>query len=287
LAFLLAIGIPTDSSAQEATAPAAEGSSSPGQEGFQPYVETIPGTLVQFEMIPIRGGTFQMADPTQNGAIREVEVPSFWIGKTEVTWDEYDVFTFRLDLTEQQRAAGIDARSRPTKPYGAQDRGFGHHGYPALGISFFGAEQYCRWLSAKTKKKYRLPTEAEWEYACRAGAEAGPLAEAELDKVAWFWENADDKTHPVGQKQPNAWGVYDLLGNVAEWCVGMGGTPVVRGGSFDDPAAKVHCQARKLDTPDWDAGDPQFPKGKWWLSDAPFAGFRVVCEVEPGDSGET
>jgi formylglycine-generating enzyme required for sulfatase activity len=269
----------TNSPAQEAPPPAG------APEGFQPYVETIPGTLVKFEMIPIRGGTFPMADPAPPGATREVEVKPFWIGKTEVTWDAYDVYFLRLDLTEEQRKAGVDARSRPSKPYGAPDRGFGHRNYPMLGLSYYAAQQYCEWLSARTGKKYRLPTEAEWEYAGRAGAtEAGPMDQAALDKVAWFWENADDQTHAVAQKQPNAWGLYDLLGNVAEWCLkeNEDQVPVVRGGSYNDRAEKVYCGARMPEIPDWDASDPQRPKGKWWLSDAPFVGFRVVCEG-PGE----
>jgi formylglycine-generating enzyme required for sulfatase activity len=253
---------------------------------FQPFVETIPGTLVQFEMIPIPGGTFQKANPDPEGQPLQVEVQPFWIGKTEVTWDEYDVFFLRLDLPEDQRKAGVDARSRPSRPYGAPDRGFGHHAYPVLGVSYYAAEEYCRWLSAKTGKKYRLPTEAEWEYACRAGAaEAGPVADpAALEEVAWCWENSDDKTHPVAQKKPNAWGLYDMLGNVAEWCLKEqpDQPPVVRGGSYNDRAAQVSCGARMPEVPEWDASDPQRPKGKWWLSDAPFVGFRLVCEGTGG-----
>jgi formylglycine-generating enzyme required for sulfatase activity len=208
----------------------------------QPYVETIPGSLVKFEMVPIPGGTFTPVGGG-GGAAAPVKIAPLWVSKTEVTWDGYDIFVFRLDLTEQQKAEGVDAASRPSKPYGAPDRGFGHQGYPALGMTFYAAEQYCRWLSAKTGKKYRLPTEAEWEYACRAGETAEAKGE-ELERRAWFWENADDKTHPVGAKAPNAWGLSDMLGNVAEWCGGADGTPAVRGGSYNDRAAKISCVAR-------------------------------------------
>jgi len=242
------------------------------------YVETLPGTLVKFEMVAIPGGVFQMADPTKDGATRTVTVKPFWIGKTEVTWDAYDVYMLGLDKPASAPGKGKDAISRPSKPYGAPDRGFGHQGYAAISISHHAAQQYCRWLSAKTGKKYRLPTEAEWEYACRAGGPAQKWTDEELDKVAWYWDNAEDKTQPVGQKRPNAWGLHDMLGNAAEWCQGLDGVPVVRGGSFLDKTEKVHCGARARQTPDWQASDPQNPKSKWWLTDGAFVGFRVVRE---------
>jgi formylglycine-generating enzyme required for sulfatase activity len=246
-----------------------------------PFTQAIPGTLVQFDMRPVPGGKLMMNDPDQPGSTRTVEVKPFHIGKTEVTWDEYDIYTFRLDLSEEQKAQGFDAASRPSKPYGAPDRGFGHQGYAALAMTYSAAEGYCKWLSQKTGRKYRLPTEAEWEWACRAGGAEVPGADkALLEKAAWYWDNADDKTHPVGSKAPNAWGLHDMLGNVAEWCTGVGkdGLPVVRGGSYDDPAAKISSASRALQTPAWNMTDPQNPKSKWWLANAPFVGFRVVCE---------
>lgn len=248
---------------------------------FAAFEQAIPGTLVKFEMRPVPGGRLRMADLDKPGAMREVEIKPFWMGKTEVTWDEFDIYVFRFDLSEEQKAAGVDAASRPSKPYGAPDRGFGHQGYPALAMTYSAAEGYCKWLSQKTGRKYRLPTEAEWEWAARAGGPPVPGNDkALLDKVSWHWDNANDKTHPVGSKAANAWGLHDLLGNVAEWCVGMGAdkAPVVRGGSFDDTAAKIHSGQRALQTSAWNITDPQNPKSKWWLANAPFVGFRVVCE---------
>ena len=128
----------------------------------------------------------------------------------------------------------------------------------------------------KTGKKYRLPTEAEWEHACRAGAAAAKPQD--LQANAWVWENGEDQAHPVGKKTPNAWGLYDMLGNVMEWCQGVDGKPVARGGSFIDKAADVSCSTRTHQTPDWQAADAQLPKSKWWLSDGPFVGLRVVRE---------
>jgi formylglycine-generating enzyme required for sulfatase activity len=243
-------------------------SSSP--QTLSPFVETIPGASVKFEMIPLPAGAITINKTA-------VEIKPVWIGKTEVTWDEYDIYAFKLDEKENQKIGELDAIARPTKPYGAPDRGFGHQGYPALSMTFHAAQEYCRWLSAKTGKKYRLPTEAEWEYACRAG-EAEKISPASLDQRAWFWDNAEDKTHPVATKQPNKWGLHDMLGNAAEWVVGLDGKPVVAGGSYKYKAAQLHSGARAKQMPMWNMTDPQMPKSKWWLSDATFVGFRVVCE---------
>lgn len=227
------------------------------------YTENIAGTLVKFDMIGIPAG--QVAAGTQS-----VQVKALWIAKTETTWDAYDVFTYRLD-EPRGVDAGDDAISRPSNPYGSVDWGYGHKGYPVINESYYGAEQYCKWLSMKTGHAYRLPTEAEWEYACLAGAPEPD--EKSLDKYAWFRQ---EKTQPVGQKLPNARGIYDMLGNVAEWCAGLDGKPVVCGGSFEDSAKLVKAGARRRQDDSWQANDPQEPKSKWWLSDGQFVGFRIV-----------
>ena len=205
-------------------------------------------------MVRIPGGSCEISDPSSLDLISKIE---------------------EGEETEEE-----DAISRPSRPYGNPDRGFGHEGYPAIGITYYAAEQFCNWLSRKTGRRYRLPTEAEWEYACRAGVlPPGPIKDKKLlDRIAWFEENSEGKTHRVGEKEPNPWGLHDMLGNAAEWCIGMDGRPVLRGGSYKDPASDVHPAARQYQTPEWNASDPQFPKSKWWLSDAPFAGFRVLCE---------
>ena len=235
-----------------------------------PFIETISGTSVKFEMIPISAGTISINKTA-------VEIKPVWIGKTEVTWDEYDVYMLKLEASDNQKLGELDAIARPTKPYGAPDRGFGHKGYPALSMTFHAAQEYCRWLSIKTGRKYRLPTEAEWEYACRAG-DAKKMSAEILDKHAWFWDNAEDKTHPVATKQPNLWGLYDMLGNAVEWVIGMDGNPIVADGSFKSKVDKLDCGTRAMQVPFWNRTDPQMPKSKWWLSDATFVGFRIVCE---------
>src|SRR5216117_559296 len=203
------------------------------------------------------------------------------IGKTEVTWDEYDVWAFRLDLTPQERSSGVDATARPSRPYGAPDRGFGHHGYPALAMTYFAAQAYCAWLSTKTGKRYRLPTDAEWTRAVLLGLGGdSALTPERRDALGWHAGNAAAKAHPVAAKAADALGPHDMLGNVAEWVTGMdsGRGGVVRGGSWVDRPEHVGPNARARQTPAWNETDPQFPKSRWWLADAPFVGFRIVRE---------
>ena len=168
--------------------------------------------------------------------------------------------------------------TRPTKPYVATDRGFGHAGFPAISVSFRGAQSCAEWLSAKTGKKYRVPTLKEWKAACAA---ARIPADAVGDHAVFAANSAVDgemRTRAVGSKKPDALGCFDLWGNAAEWCVGDDGKPVSVGGSYRDPLDKVGCDASAAYTPDWNASDPQYPKSIWWLTDAPFAGFRLVRE---------
>ena len=252
------------------------------------YTQTISGTLVRFDMVRVPGGEIELSDPANPGTAKKVSVKPFWIGKCEVTWDEYDVFVYRLDEPEPPVPGEPpkDGIARPSRPYGAADRGFGHKGFPVINVSFVGARQYCKWLSKKTGRTYRLPTEAEWELACRAG---GPAPDPErLAEYAWF---GHDKTNPAGKKMPNAWGIHDMLGNVAEWCTDLAGKPVVCGGSFQDTRDSVTPCARQYQDDSWRATDCQNPKSTWWLSDGPFVGFRVISpesnsenqEVEPDD----
>jgi len=216
------------------------------------YRETIPGTAVTFEMVLVPGA----------GAIEP-----FYIGRTEVTWDMYDVFALALD--EPRPSAGADAFARPSKPYGAPDYGWGHAGYPAISIAREAADAFTAWLSKKTGKAYRLPSEAEWEHAARL---AGPPADA----AAWHRGNATSRTRPVASRAPDALGLFDLYGNVAEWVVAPGGARVTRGGSFRDPLSALGPAARELQDEYWNERDPQLPKSRWWLSDGPFVGFRLA-----------
>jgi formylglycine-generating enzyme required for sulfatase activity len=229
------------------------------------YRESIAGTAVSFEMVPVPGGT-----ATVEG--KPVTVAPFYIGRHEVSWDLYDVFAFGLDTKD---AAGADAVARPSQPYGAPDYGWGHAGYPAISIARPAAEAFAQWLSTKTGKKYRLPTEAEWQRAADLAAGGAALTDARRDELAWHRSNAGAKTHPSGTKKPDAHGLFDLFGNAAEW---VGGTewPVTRGGSYRDAGDSVGPSGRAVQDDTWNERDPQLPKSRWWLSDGPFVGFRLV-----------
>ena len=227
--------------------------------------ETIPGTLVSFEMVPVPRGTV-----TIDG--KSITVEPFHIGRTEVTWDMYDVFALGQDAPAQ----GVDAVSRPSQPYGAPDYGWGHTGYAAISIARPAAEAFCAWLSKRTGKTYRLPTEAEWAHAAVLAAGSVPLTGDRRDNLAWHGGNSLGKAHPVARKQPDALGLFDLFGNAAEWVVPADGAEVTRGGSFRDPTERVGPDARAIQDSSWNERDPQLPKSKWWLSDGPFVGFRIV-----------
>jgi formylglycine-generating enzyme required for sulfatase activity len=281
------------------------------------YVETLTDR-VKFEMVAIPGGTYLMGSPpnepgraADEGPQHAVTIRPFWMGKLEVTWDEYDLYWRKTPgapapTTPKDKTA--DAVTRPTPPYADETFGHGRDGHPVLCITHHAAMQYCAWLSAKTGKSYRLPTEAEWEWACRAGTttpysfgdDAGKLGD-----YAWYEKNSDDTAHKVGEKKPNPWGLYDMHGGVAEWCIDLYQkdsyskfptdrptlSPVLipgpvrfphvaRGGSWIDPPEKCRSAARRYSEKDWLRRDPQRPQSIWWLTEAEFVGFRIVRPVE-------
>jgi formylglycine-generating enzyme required for sulfatase activity len=290
---------------------------------FKAYTDTIPGTEITFEMLPIPGGTFTMGSPEDEedrgedeGPQIEVKLEPFWMGKCEVTWDMYDEFAFSYDLKLKKRnnvdlaaqpanEKEADAISRPTPPYADETFGLGREGQPVICITHHAAMEFTRWLSTKTGKAYRLPTEAEWEYACRAGTKGPYSVEAdELEEVAWFVENAE-KPMEIGAKKPNPWGLHDMHGNVAEWCLDhyvkdqyaklSASLPavqpvvlpdakeysyVVRGGSWDDDPEMLRSAVRRPSTPEWSIQDPQRPQSIWWHTDATFVGFRLVRPLQ-------
>lgn len=250
----------------------------------EPYVEIMPVSEYEFKMIPIPKGKVVVEDPENPGTQKEVEVGPFWMCETETTWEMFDPF---VDLEERAFMLDLpidpDGITGPTPPYVPPDQGWGKEGFAALTMSHHSAEMFCRWLSKETGRKYRLPTEAEWEYALTAGNGEFP-PNGDLDPYAWYSENSGQQARPVKSKEPNPWGLYDMLGNAAEFCNGLDGKPVLRGGWYALPAEEVSETARVSQTSEtltkWLEKDPQIPKSKWWLAGPTFHGFRIICEGE-------
>ncbi len=269
------------------------------------YTVTIPNTTATFGMAPIPAGSFEMGSadpkaPADQRPVRTVTLDAFWMMTTEVNWDAYLMFMFADQANETTRPdALVDALSRPTAPHLEMSFGRGNEGFPAISMTQHAANKFAQWLSAKTGEYYRLPTEAEWEYACRAGGPAS-LPEAQLAEVAWYQENsatqefADGTYHKLGTKKPNAWGLHDMLGNVMEWTTDQyapypataqtnpwvpptASYPMaVRGGGWADGANRVTCTTRVKSDAVWKERDPQLPTSVWYMTDAEWLGFRLV-----------
>jgi formylglycine-generating enzyme required for sulfatase activity len=242
------------------------------------------------------------------GPQHEVEIAPFWMGKCEVTWREFELFMYP---TEEKKAremhklppelnAMSDAVTHPTQPYVEMSFGMGKDGFPAISMTQHAANKYCEWLSAKTGQFYRLPTEAEWEYAARAGTTTAYFWGNDPEQIGdycWWGKNSDFKYQKVGKKKPNPWGLHDILGNVLEWTLDQYSADYykhsqranpwnkatkpyphsARGGSWDDEdPAKLRVAARRASEASWKNQDPQLPKSIWYHTDAQFLGFRIV-----------
>jgi formylglycine-generating enzyme required for sulfatase activity len=249
-----------------------------------------------------------------------VRVKPFWMGKYEVTWDEYQ--PFMITSTDRNKDGSPknwkpadkmeDLVSQPTTPYTEMSFGMGTDGYPAISMTQHAASKYCQWLSAQTGHFYRLPTEAEWEYAARGGSSAAYFwgdDPAQVAEYAWFYENAPNYQYAkIGLKKASPWGLHDIYGNVVEWCLdqyaadglkqlaamakdgvvdGSKWVPskkpyphVVKGGSFDDDPDMMRSAFRRGSEPEWKGQDPQLPKSIWYHTDAKWLGFRIIRPAE-------
>jgi formylglycine-generating enzyme required for sulfatase activity len=267
------------------------------------YKVTIPNTTVSYGMAPIPAGEFTMGSDAPGAKPDEqpphkVKLDAFWMQTHEVTWDAYLMFMFTDQAREREHPdALVDALSRPTAPHLEMSFGRGNSGFPAISMTQHAASKFAQWLSAKTGEFYRLPTEAEWEYACRAGGASAPQP---LDEYAWYKKNSPQGNftsgtyHTIGTKKPNGWGLYDMLGNVMEWTLDQYGPyaaaaqqhptvpsktaypHAVRGGSWNDDEPAVTCTARVKSDASWKRQDPQLPKSVWYMTDAQWLGFRLV-----------
>ncbi len=217
-------------------------------EGFKGYTEVLPGTPVKFEMVAVPGGSFQMGSPdtepyrrVDEGPQRTVKLSPFWIGRTEVRWREWEVFYAQRGVAGKNDSDydPNKAVSGPTPPYGSPDQGWGRGSRPVITMTHHAATVYCEWLTSVTGKKFRLPTEAEWEYACRAGTTTpyffpgdpsrftahtwwNRLVGAKLTPIgdyARFAGTSRMRTFPPSASKPNPWGIVNMLGNVREFCL--------------------------------------------------------------------
>jgi len=220
---------------------------------FGNFKEQIPNTSISFNMIAVKGGTFKMGSPekepfhkTDEEPVRNVTVSPFFMGEIEVTWDEYWTF-FSATMSEgrmdpdkvrEHNSANPDAISGPTPPFGIPDQGWGGGNRPAITMTHYAATTYCQWLSKVTGKKYRLPTEAEWEFACRAGTEAPYFFDgdpkrlsrkkpgskisaadtAQINRYVVYSMNSSSKTQESSTVKPNPFGLKNMQGNVMEFC---------------------------------------------------------------------
>lgn len=319
---------------------------------MEPLTIAVPGTKFEIVMEPIKVGTkgfpssFRMGSPdaekgrnADEGPQFEVEMDPFWIGRFEITWDIYNEFRHdyatmggkALRADEASKSAWADAVSLPTPLY-EQDAapilaGMGTAGgYPVADVTQFAARQFTKWLSKKTGRFFRLPTEAEWEYAARGGTTTaysfGDDPDA-LGDYAWYFDNSAyedaSKGHPdfgagyrkVGQKKPNPYGLFDMHGNVAEWVLdqyvpdayaALAGKKVnwrdairwptdvfpcvVRGGSWEAEAGGCRAAARLASSAKWQKRDPQLPKSIWWFTDGFHVGFRIVSPLNAPSDDE-
>jgi formylglycine-generating enzyme required for sulfatase activity len=244
------------------------------------------GETVTFDLVHVPGGTFKMGSPAaepgrdaDEEAVREVAIRSFWMAKREVTWAEYDTFY------QTRKQAKVDGVTRPSEPYEPPGGEGATGAHPAVSMRYHGAMRYCDLLSKTVGGKYRLPTAAEWEYACRAGSDAP--SPAPLGEFAFYDANSGGKPVLGGQKKPNAWGLHDLFGSVWEYCLEPYAPPafgpLLKGGAWNSPAKELRAANRQSYQPDWFERDPNRPRSLWWLTDARFVGFRPVRVSTPDE----
>ncbi|MHC4193839.1 MAG: formylglycine-generating enzyme family protein, partial [Planctomycetota bacterium] len=245
------------------------------------YSETVTaasGGKVTFDMVLIPGGEFLMGSSDKEAGRKDNEGPQhkvrlepFYLCTTETTYELFWIYyeeAVQRDRDEaRKKVKDVDATTGPTPIYGDPTMGMGGGTKPAIGATWLNAMAFCKWLSKKTGKKYRLPTEAEWEYAARAGTETVYFFGNDPKQIAayaWFEDNSEQTTHEVAKKKPNPWGLYDMLGNVLEWVHDFykptayaatakkspasnpkgpkqGKVNVARGGSWESPAEELRC----------------------------------------------
>jgi len=257
---------------------------------FKTYTQKIGGSPQVYDMVAIPGGEFSMGSPANEkgrradeGPQHKVKIEPFWMGKTEVTWDIYDLYAFKNMEKEMgarhpdpdKSVQKTDASTRPSPPYVDMSFGMGRSGYPAINMTQYAAIYFCKWLYEKTGIFYRLPTEAEWEFAAREGGEADGYnysGSNVIGKVAWYEANSEQTTHPVAGKAPNKMGIYDMSGNVWEWCSDWYGD---------------YSSDAETDPSGPSSGSGRISRGGAWDFDGPYCQNTFRDKVPPSDSNRS
>lgn len=255
------------------------GAAASGCKSDRPAVFTdvvqYPNSRAAFEMVLIPGSS-------------DGKIKPFYIGRTEVDWDMFRGWSYGIDLESTAEVKHeLDQGLRPSELYADRPNaqmGFGRR--PAVGMTCETAQLFCAWLSRKTGRTYRLPTDAEWLHVLRLSGGVPTNRQALLDQAVLADNAPPDElgleviTAEVASKQPNALGLYDLLGNAAEWVQPVGKERWVRGGHFQLDAADVNAGWRSTeDFNIWNASSPQLPSDASWYVDHYYQGIRLVCEV--------
>lgn len=236
---------------------------------------TLPGTQLALEFLPF---------PSAEGA-------PLWLSSVEIPWEAYDVFLFGFDLPPEQRVSGWDAAARPSRPYGAPDRGLGHRGFAAQAMTAHAAEAFAAWLSERSGVRLRLPSASEWEWAARGALPRPADVEddlapprripAELGQQVGFAPYQGPRPAALAALPAGPFGLCGLTGNLLEWVRSDAGGHTTVGGCFLDAPEAQRPERREAQAPSWNETDPQNPKSRWWLANAPFVGFRLLAEAAP------
>jgi formylglycine-generating enzyme len=325
LVFLVSLSLVSALQAQNKAAPTvglrperpANGRAIETKQGWMvPYTQAIPGCDAAFEMVPIPAGEIELKIVGRKERVL-VAIEPLWVSKYEVTWAEFEQYmsdyaNFRK-VANTQLIADATFVTAPTTLYSPEVvyEFSPTKEHPACTMTQFAARQYTKWLSLQLKERYRLPTEAEWMYACTAGDITQRIDAKELVQFA-VCENDQTGPKAVGTRKPNAWGLHDMLGNVSEWVIdGQGDGNQLRnsgkqsvfgaiewtssryghrafGGSWLSRYDSCSAFTKEVSSDEWWSEDPCVPLSPWWMCSGPSVaiGFRVVRPLGHGTAEE-
>jgi nitrate/TMAO reductase-like tetraheme cytochrome c subunit len=257
------------------------------------FTESIESSNFFMEMVAIHVDSLN--DECEN-------LKDFYISKYEVSWDEYNTFLYETmsegRINQPETKIEIDGVSGPTPPWGNPDQGWGMGSRPAITMTPHAAETFCKWLSSKTGRNYRLPTVEEWKFVADEGKDLSTIdsllrcldsdisAIEEIGKYAIFNGNSSMTIERGAEISGNSFFVVNMYGNVAEFTstkLYRNGQDeyIIKGGAWNDSPLYLSTDSTRYTNHDrWLRSDPQIPKSIWWFSDCNYVGFRVVCETD-------